>query len=196
MENKTVLAGRLDNIIVFLQGIYLLLFPLLITTVTTDAYVIPKQAGIALVVLSGLVILGLRSILTGNVRIRRTPFDLPLLLFAVAALLSSIFAVNRADSLISFVPFLFAILFYFVITNTAKKQQDINFLTGSLIVGSIIVSVITLLSYLKIYILPFPFAKVQTFTTFGSLFDQALFLILILSLCLYMAFPSFKKESN
>ena len=195
MENRTILAGRLDKISVFIQGIYLLLFPLLITSLTTDAYIIPKQAGIAIVVIAGLVILGLKGVLLGSVRLRRTPFDLPVFLLALAALLSSIFAVNRADALISFVPFIFSILFYFVIINTTKKYKDLMFLTGSLIIGSVLVSLITLLSYLKIYLLPFAFAKVQTFTTFGSLFDQAIYLVLVLSLALFMAYPALKKRA-
>lgn len=194
MENRNRLATRLDNIAVVIQGIYLLLFPLLVTSLTTDAYLIPKQAGIALVVISGLVLIAVRGILNGSVRLRRTPFDLPLMLLIIAALLSSIFAVNRFDSLITFVPFLFAILFYFVITNTAKKQKDYTYLLSTLIIGAAIVSLITLLSYLKIYILPFPFAKVQTFTTFGGLFDQLIYLVLVLSMALVMAAPALKKR--
>lgn len=194
MENRSRYALRLDNIAVVIQGIYLLLFPLLVTTLTTDAYLIPKQAGIAFVVISGLVLMAARGLLTGGVRLRRTPFDLPLILLILAALLSSVFAVNRFDSLITFVPFMFAVLFFFVITNTAKKQKDYTYLLSTLVIGGIIVSIITLLSYLKIYAFPFPFAKVQTFTTFGALFDQLIYLVLVLSLALYMALPALKKR--
>jgi len=195
MENRNKYASQLDKASVVLVGIYLLLFPLLVTSLTTDAYLIPKQAGIAFVVISGLVLMAARGILTKNVRLRRTPFDLPIVLLIVASLLSSIFAVNRFDSLITFVPFMFAALFFFVITNTAKKQKDYTYLLTTLIVGGVLVSAITLLSYLKIYALPFSFAKVQTFTTFGSLFDQLIYLVLILSMALYMALPALKKKA-
>lgn len=128
MENRNRYAQKLDNAAVVITGIYLLLFPVLVSSLTTDAYLIPKQAAIAFVVISGLVIMAARGILTGNVRLRRTPFDLPLILLIVAALLSSIFAINKFDSLITFVPFLFAVLFFFVITNTAKRQKDYTYL--------------------------------------------------------------------
>ncbi|MEK9207129.1 MAG: tetratricopeptide repeat protein, partial [Patescibacteria group bacterium] len=134
------------------------------------------------------------GVLAGSVKLRRTPFDLPIVLFVIAALLSAIFAVNRADSFISFVPFLFAALLYFLITNSVKRAQDVMFLQGSLILGAIIVGAVTFLSYLKIYVLPFPFAKAQTFTPLGSLFDQLLYLALVLSLCLYMAWPALKRR--
>jgi tetratricopeptide (TPR) repeat protein len=194
MENRIKLAIRLDNISVVITGIYLLLFPVIITTLTTDAYLIPKQIGIGLVILTGLVLFAARGIVAGNVRLRRTPFDLPLILFLIAALLSAIFAVNRFDSLITFVPFMFTILLFFLITNTAKKKRDFMFLTYSLIIGGVLVSAITLLSYLQIYPLPFAFAKVQTFTPLGALFDQLIYLIMLLSLALYLAVPALKRK--
>lgn len=195
MENKAKLINRIENLTVFLVGIYLVLLPLIISTISTDAFIVPKQAILAVVVFAGLILLGVKSVLNEGVRLRRTPFDLPLILFTIAALISAVLAVNRYDSFISFVPFMFAVLLYFVITNSVRKSQDFLFLTGSLIVGAIAISAITLLSYLKIYIIPFEFAKFQTFTPFGSLFDQAIYLALILVLCLYMAWPSLKKRS-
>lgn len=194
MENRIRLANRFDLISVILIGIYLLLFPVLITSLTTDAYLLPKQIGLGIVVLVGLGLFAVRGILVGNVRLRRTPFDLPLILFGTAAFLSSIFAINRFDSLITFVPFLYTILVFFLITNTAKKKRDFMFLVSALIVGGVLVSLVTLLSYLKIYPFPFAFAKVQTFTTFGALFDQLIYLIMVLSLALYLAIPTLRKK--
>lgn len=196
MENKEQLALRLETLSVFAAGILLLVFPLLLTTVTTDAFVVPKQAALGLVAILGFIILGVKGILNQAVRLRRTPFDVPLALFGLAAFLSAVFAINRADALISFVPFLFAILLFFVITNSAKKSQDVFFLTASLIGGGVLVSLVTFLSYLKIYILPFELAKNQTFTPFGSLFDQAIYLSLVLSVALYMAWPALKRRTG
>ena len=196
MENKGIIAQKLETLSVFASGLFLLLFPILLTTITTDAFIIPKQAVLGAVVLTGVLIMGAKAILNQAVRLRRTPFDAPLTLFGLAAFLSAIFAVNRADSFISFIPFLFAILLFFIITNSAKKSLDVFFLTASLIGGGILVSAITLLSYLKIYILPFEFAKNQTFTPFGSLFDQAIYLFLVLSVALYMAWPALKRRTS
>lgn len=195
MENKVLLAQRLETLSVFTAGLFLLLFPVMLATITTDAFVIPKQTVLGLVVLTGVLIMGAKAILNQAVRLRRTPFDVPVALLAIAAFLSAIFAINRADALISFIPFLFAILLFFIITNSAKKSQDVFFLTGALVAGGVLVSLITLLSYLKVYILPFEFAKNQTFTPFGSLFDQAIYLFLVLSVALYMAWPALKRRT-
>lgn len=195
MDEKIKITISLENVFVFSIGIFLILFPILLTTLTTDAFVIPKQAVLGIVVLIGVLIMGAKAMLNQAVRLRRTPFDVPVALFGLAAFLSTFFAINRADSLISFVPFLFALLLFFVIINSAKRNQDVLFLSASLVGGGILVSFVTILSYLKIYIIPFEFAKNQTFTPFGSLFDQSIYLILILSLCLYLSLPAIKKRA-
>lgn len=196
MENKKEIVVKIDRLLVFISGAFLFLFPLAISTLTTDAYVIPKQAILAFVAIVGLGFWGIKAILLENVRIRRTPFDLPVVLFGLAVFLSAVLAVNRSDSLISFVGLLFALIFFFIITNSAKRSQDVLFLCGSLIAGSAVISLITVLSYFKIYLLPFEATKFQTFTTFGSLFDQSLYLIVILSLCAYLALPALKKRAT
>src|SRR3990172_7653756 len=194
MEDREQLSLKLENLSIFLLGLFLLVFPIVVVNFSTDAYLIPKQAILAGLVIVGVVLMGAKGLLAQSVRLRRTPFDLPVALFGLAVFLSAIFAVNRYDSLISFVPFLFAILLFFLITNNVKRGKDLLFISSGLIVGSIVVSAVTLLSYLKIYPIPFIFAKNQTFTPMGSLFDQALYLIVVLSLCLYMAWPALKRK--
>ncbi|MBI4084723.1 MAG: hypothetical protein HY431_02355, partial [Candidatus Levybacteria bacterium] len=136
MENKRKLALRIENLSVFIVGIFLLIVPILVLGLTTDAFGIPKQAAAALVSLAGLVLLGAKGVLNGSVKLRRTPYDLPIVLFGVAAFLSALFALNRFDAFISFVSLLFIIVLFFVITNSAKRGQDVLFLTASLIIGA------------------------------------------------------------
>jgi len=80
---------------------------------TTDYFILPKQA---LVVFAGIVILtlyGVKTLLLEKVNIRRTPFDLAVVLFLATILLSSIFSTAWADSLSNFIPVLFAGPFVF-----------------------------------------------------------------------------------
>lgn len=195
MQNRERIASNLENLSIFLLGLFLLLFPIVVVDFSTDAYVIPKQAILAAVAIAGIVLMGAKGLLGQSVRLRRTPFDLPTAVFGLSAFLSAIFAVNKYDSLISFVPFLFIILLFFLITNNIKRERDLLFLSSSFILGGVAISLVTLLSYLKIYPIPFLFAKNQTFTPFGSLFDQALYLIVVLSLCLYLSWPTIKRRA-
>src|SRR3990167_9982836 len=119
----------------------------------------------------------------------------PILLFTLSLLVSSVFAVTRADALISFVPFLFSVLAFFAIVNTAKDKNSALLLVTSLLTGACIVSILSLLSFLKIYILPFSFAKFQTFNPFGSLLDQALYLLFVLPLLFILHGRLFQKEN-
>ena len=195
-EAKTEIASYLENASLFLLGLLLLIFPFFLLTLTTDAYVLPKQILLGASVFVILLLFGIKSLSRGQVILRRTPFDLPILLFTLSLLISSIFAVNRADALISFVPLLFSVLAFFAIVNTAKDKNSALLLVTSLLTGAGIVSVLSLLTFLKIYILPFPFAKFQTFNPLGSLLDQALYLLFVLPLAVYLARPLLSKRKS
>src|SRR3990167_7292057 len=195
-ESKTEIASYLENASLFLLGLLLLIFPFFLLTLTTDAFVLPKQILLGGVVFIILILFAVKSLLQGQVILRRTPFDLPILLFTLSLLVSSVFAVNRADALISFVPLLFSGLAFFAIVNTAKDKNSALLLTTSLLTGAGIVSVLSLLSFLKIYILPFSFAKFQTFNPLGSLLDQALYLLFVLPLAVYLAWPLISKQKS
>jgi len=201
-ENKVKINELIDKASLALIGLLLLFFPLVFAFQTTDIFTLPKQAFLGGTALAVLLLFGLKSLLNNKVVIRRNPFDLPVFLFTLAALLSSIFAVNKTDSFITFVPFLFTIFAYFVIVNTAKTKTGVLFLLSALILGALTNSVFSILSFLKVYALPIAATHVQTFTTFGALIDQALYLAFILPLAAYLAYPflaaykSKHKESN
>src|SRR3989344_601285 len=196
MEDKKNILAFIDRAEVFILGLFLLIFPLAFSTLTTDAFAIPKQIVLALAVFSTLLIIGARFVVDGKGVIRRTPFDLPILLFTVIAFISAILSVNRADSIQAFIPFFLSALLFFAITNTIKSNRSINYIVTSLGLSAVILSLISVFSYLKIYILPFPFARSQTFTPFGSLFDQAIYIAIAFSLMMYLSYPLIKNLQN
>jgi O-antigen ligase len=74
-------------------GVFLL--PLAYTWDTYDRFVLPKLL-VARVLVIGLLILFLaRSVLSGVLMIRRSPLDLPILVFVVSAVVSTVFAFNQ-----------------------------------------------------------------------------------------------------
>ncbi len=188
-ENKLKINEIIDKASLGLLGILLLALPLVFTTQTTDVFTLSKQALLGGVSLLVLLLYGAKSLLNNKVVIRRNPFDLPVILFLVAILLSCIFAVNQVDAFITFVPFLFAIFAYFAIINTAKTKNAVLFLLSALIIGALLTSAVTILSFLKIYILPGTLTHARTFSTLGALLDQGLYIGLILPLAAYLAYP-------
>ena len=196
METKKDFLSYLNSISLFLLGLLFLAFPLVITTINTDFFVLPKQIFLGAVVVISLFILALKMITEASVKLRRTIFDLPIIIFTFCVFLSTVFAVNRFDSLIAFVPFLFAILLFFIIVNTALDKNSLLFLIASLVASGALVSIISLLSFFKIYLLPFAITHTQTFTPLGSLLDQAVYLALLLPIAVVMATRHLKEKQS
>lgn len=191
METKKEISAYLENISLVLLAILIFAFPLVVSPLTTDPFTLPKQILLGVGSLLILIFYGVRMISDGSVRIRRTPFDIPIALFAVVALLSAFFAVNRADAFIAYVPLLFSIVIYFLIINFIKNRQSFFFITVALVAGAVLSAIITILSFFNIYILPFAFAKTAGFTPFGTVLDQLIYLVLVLPIAIYFAWPIF-----
>src|SRR5258708_8677319 len=123
MRNK--LSSYLEGLSVGLLGLFLLAFPLLFATLTTDIFSLPKQFALGAVVLVSLILFGLKSVIEKIVKFRRTPFDLPVLLFIVAVFISSVLADNKAESIVAFASLFFSGAFHSLIPNppTPKKPQ-------------------------------------------------------------------------
>lgn len=188
-NNKKELLSYLDNLSLFIVGIVLIGYPVIFTSLTTDLFSLPKQLLLAGGTVVAIAIMGIKMIIEGRVRLKTSPFDLPVLLFLVATFLSAIFAVNRFDALISFAPLFFVILFYFVLSNSIRGEKPTIYAVSCLLLGTTAASVIHILSYFKIYLLPFSYTHVQSFSVFGSVLDQSIFLAIVLPLAGYISWP-------
>jgi len=193
MESKSEVIKYLDSASLFILGILFIGFPILVTSLTTDPFGLPKQILLAVVVLVLLVFQGLKMVLEKTIRIRRTPFDLTVIVFTVIVFISTLLAVNRIDAIIAFIPLLLVVLLYFVIVNTVKDHNSLLFLHTSLIGGAVLISILAALSLFKIYVLPFDFAKTEIFSPIGSLLDQAIYLALVLPIA---AYPLLRRSQN
>ncbi|MCL5113768.1 MAG: hypothetical protein M1372_01190, partial [Patescibacteria group bacterium] len=114
-KSKNEISFYLDNLSLFLLGALLLIFPIFVLTLTTDAFILPKQAILGAIVAISLLLFAVKIALERQVIIRRTPLDLPLVFFVIAVFLSAIFAVNRADAITSLVTLLLGVAAYFII---------------------------------------------------------------------------------
>lgn len=185
MEQKQGALSYIQNVSLFLLGIFLLFFPLVFTTISTNPIILPKMTLLAIVVFALLLLYATSTIIEKSVRIRRTTFDIPAILFIVFVFLSAIFSINRADALMGFVPFFFTGLLYFLIVNIAKDKNSLMFLTSTLIIGGVLSSILTILNFFKIYILPVASTHIQNFSTLGSMLDQTIYLVFILAIASY-----------
>src|SRR6266700_1309404 len=130
-NSKNVPASVIDTALVILIGIFLILFPLVISSNLTNPFLLPKQLIVLIFMLLVLVLWGVKMIVEGRILIRRTPLDVPALVFMVILFLSSIVSINRYDSLFAFVAFFPLVLAYFLIVNIARKKEVVLFLFSS-----------------------------------------------------------------
>ncbi len=167
-----------------------MIFPVVFTTISTNPIILPKQVLLGGSIIILLILQAIKMLVQRSVKLKRTYLDIPILLFMLFAFLSAIFAVNKADALTAFISFFFAILGFFLIVNTAKDKNSILFLTFSFIMGSILLSLLSILSFFKIYILPSVSTHTQIFTPLGSLLDQDIYLIIAFAIsCYYLLKP-------
>jgi tetratricopeptide (TPR) repeat protein len=194
MENtRKEILSYIDTVSLVIVAVVLALFPLLFTSITSDAFILPKQLLLGLGVLLGVLLIGARAILERKITLRSTPFDLPVFLFTIILFVSSLLAINRYDALTAFVPVLFVALLYFVIVNTARSKQAIVILVAALLLGASVSGLLSFLSFFKLYVLPFTYTQAQSFNTYGSLLDQAIYLALVLPLAGYFIHPVFTR---
>lgn len=191
MENR--LNFYFNGINFLLLSLFFFLLPFIFTTTTTEAFALPKLFTLAAVILIGLFVYAIKSIFEKTIRFRKSPLNFPIFLFTLAVFLSSALSVNKAESLISFTSLFFAIVLYFLILNFVRGKKEIFYLLLALFEGSVLLSLFYTLTFLKIYILPFPFTHSRLFTPMGSLLDQGIYLGLVLSLLAYY-FLVLRKE--
>ena len=187
-ETRKEIVSYFENMSLFVTGLMLLVFPLIFLSTTTDAFTLPKQIILIGGTTLALILLGLKTIAEGKLRIKNSPFDIPVFLLLFVSLLSAVLSANRADALIAFVPFLFVGLLYFTLVNLIKGERQLLFVLSALTLGAVLSALLTILSFFKIYPLPFEYTHVTFFTTFGSLLDQAIYLALVLPVSGYFAF--------
>lgn len=87
-----------------------------------------------------------------------------------------------------------AAIAYFGIVYNTKNEKSVLALIASLLGGAILLSLVTIFTFLKLYVFPFDFAKNVAFTPSGSILDQALYLLFILPIGLYFLSPFILKR--
>jgi tetratricopeptide (TPR) repeat protein len=194
VEQKNEVTQYIQNISLFLLGILLIAFPIVFTTISTNPIILPKQILLGGIVVILLILQTVKMFAEKSVKLRRTSFDIPILLLAILAFASAMFAVNKADALTAFFPYLFSILAFFLIVNIAKDKNSLLFLMSSQIAGAILLSVSADLSFFKVYILPLSETHARTFTPLGSSLEQEIYLILTLTMSSYYLYRFLKSK--
>src|SRR3989344_7767364 len=97
MEQKKKLISYIRNVSLFLLGILFIFFPVVFTSISTNPIILTKMALIGIVVFILLLLFCALTIIDKSVKIRKTSFDIPVILLLLFVLLSAFFSVNLVD---------------------------------------------------------------------------------------------------
>lgn len=187
-KNKRELKTYFSLISLGLIGVLFVLFPVFFLSSTTDAFILPKELLLISVTTLAFLFFLIKTLMGTKLVLRTSPLNLPIALFTIVVLLSAVFSQNRYDALIAAVPVLFLGLLYFVTINVVRNEKQLLFLLSALTLGTVLSALITVLSFMKLYIFPMQYTHVNSFTTFGSLLDQAIYLALVLPIAGYFGY--------
>lgn len=188
---RTTITSYLNIAIQTLLIAVIAITPLLFSSLTTEFIEIPKIIFLVIVTFILLVLWTFSWVVEGRVLITRTPFDIPLLLFLAIVVISTLLSANPNyvsiwgnfpkvhGSLVSWVLY---ILLYFIAVSNIKTQSQIRNIIYAYIVSTTLLSVLTLLYYFNIYVLPFDYAKTTLFNPAGSSFASSALMVLALPL--------------
>lgn len=160
----------------------------LFTNLTTDFYDTGKFIVLIVFVCLGLLLLSVKFILEGSVKFVRTPLDIPLLLLSVVAIISAVMSSspfvsafgNQARVFPSVSVVVALVLFYFVLTNSLKSISMIKVINTVLIASGAVLSIISLIVYAGIKVLPAPWVHGINFTPTGTNFSTTAILAMLL----------------
>lgn len=155
----------------------LFVFPLFFLTNTTEAFILPKQVLLVLCSSILLILWAARGIAERKLVIKNSPLNIPIALFGIIVLLSSLLSRNLYDSLAISIPLFAAIVFYFIIINTISDKKSFLFAFFGLLGGAVFSSLISILYNFNIFFLPIAAIENRYFSTFGSPVQHLIYIV-------------------
>lgn len=187
--NKYGSIKGLDFIIISCISLIFFLCPLFFTGIVAQGLGFEKMILFYFLVLLGLVAWVTKGVVLGELNLKRTPFDIPILLFLVIYGVSAGFSVGLKDSLIGtygntakglIAMVIYALFYYLVVNNLDAKRIKVIF--WSIVGSTSLIVVYSLLQLNNIFLLPLDFTKVQSFNPLGSLSGLTSYLVIVLPL--------------
>lgn len=174
-------------------------FPIFFTGLTFQGIAFEKQLYFYFWLLVGLVSWVSKGVMQGELRVRRTPLDIPILLFVVGYGLTTVFSIDRWRSIwgvfgdpsrgfLSIVAL--ALAYYLVVSHFTPKR--FHWMFGSLCVSSFIVVLWSVLAIMGVQFLPGTLALYAPLSLTGTISTLATFLSVTPMLFLTAIFAAFR----
>ncbi|MCX6765652.1 MAG: hypothetical protein NT136_01680 [Candidatus Moranbacteria bacterium] len=188
-------------ITVSLAAIFLGL-PIFFTGLTFQGLAFEKQIYFFCWLLVALVAWVSRGVVTGEMKIRRTPLDIPILVFLAIYILATIFSVDRWHSFFGFfgdpsrglVNIIALVVAYYIVLSNFTLSR-LKWIMGMLVTSSFIVSLWTTLALFGIQFLPAKIAQLAPLSLIGSVSGLAVFIAFMIPLLVTVLFKIRTSEA-
>jgi len=187
-QNCSLWTNAIEATIIIL----IILTPLVFYPYLVRLFIPPKELALSILVIIGLMLWFLKMISQEEVKITRTPLNLPVLAFMTICALSLFWSNSPMVSLLEFPLFLAGPILYFIVANNIRDEHQINRLLTVLLIISSLLGIYGIFQYQGI---DFAFwkgniARQQVFGLFGNVNYFAEYLIVPLPLAISLFFAT------
>lgn len=177
--------------------------PVFFTGQTFQGIAFEKQIFFYFCLLIGLVAWVSKGVMTGEMRIRRTPLDIPIALFWFFSIVTTVFSVDRwhsfwgffGDPSRGFISITALVLAYFFIMSHFTERRR-NLMLGSFLASGVIVIVWSFLVVMKLRFLPASWESMSPLSLIGSMSTLTLFLAILVPVMVTVLFLLFRDGST
>ncbi|OGF41396.1 hypothetical protein A2477_02125 [Candidatus Falkowbacteria bacterium RIFOXYC2_FULL_47_12] len=186
---KFFLVKCCDALITTSITLIFFLVPPFFTGLAVQGFVFEKVVLFYLLALIALVAWVTKGVARGELKVIRTPLDLPIFGLAVILLISSLFSVDMLSSFIgvsgsatkTFIAFLVYVTFYYLVINNITERR-IRIFAWSLALSAVMIIAYAALQISGIFVLPFSLTRVTSFNPIGSSSSLGVYIAAVLPL--------------
>jgi len=197
MKPFNINSSMLEKVSNLVPIILAFLVPIFFLPISTEFYSFNKLALITAAVILLIILWGIKTIAGLRLEITKSILDIPILVLLGVTILSTIFSVNKTNSIwgsqgrwLGLFAFLMIIAYFYLSTPTFKNPKLIKRALIALVASATVSSVVSILSYYKIYLGSYSFLSIQNFTLAGSVTD----VIIVSSIATVVAFSLALQE--
>jgi len=186
---NTIATKGLDIIINVSIALVFFLVPLFFTNLTAQGVSFDKIVLFYFLALIGIVAWVTKGVVKGELNIKRTPLDIPIIAVFVIFVVSTLLSINVKDSFLgaygssakSLIALIIFILFYYLVANNIDKNK-IKLYFWSIVSSSSLVIVYSIFQVFGKFLLPLKLTKFTSFNPIGSLTALTMFVVFIFPL--------------
>lgn len=184
-----------DFLITFSLGALFFGFPLFFSGITFQGLAFDKQMYFYFWIILALVFWTVKGVILGEMKIRKTPLDIPIAIFIFIYALATFFSVDRWHSFWGFfgdpsrglVSILALIIAYYLMFSHLDSKK-FNWMVGTLVVSGFLVAMWSFMAILGINFLPTALAQVAPLSLMGSTTGLGIFLSLLIPIIMSAIF--------